>query len=362
MRIHQAISADSHIVEPPDLWQSRVPAKLKDRAPHMVGVEGGDAWAIEGVAKPINFGWHQCASDPPEDSPLIIKWEDCRKGGFDPAARLIDLDRDGIDVDVLFPSPPLAVPIALNNSDPEFQVACVRAYNDWISEFCSYSPERLIGLALMPSVGAAAAVDELRRAMALPGIRGALIYRYPSGGERPSAEDEPFWVEAAAANVPVNIHIQLAMSPDDVTRQKKFRFAQAPGTVMELIMSNVFDRLPNLKIVFAEVECGWIPCFKEQADISYDRGLLLAHFGKLSHPPSHYAENNIFFTFTNDQFGVASRHTIGVSQLMWAADYPHTSTSWPHSVELNKRNFEGVPADEKHLILAGNAARLYGLE
>ncbi len=357
----RTISADSHIVEPPDLWQSRVPARLKDRAPHMVNVEGGHAWAIEGVARPINFGWHQCASDPVEESPLVIRWEDCRKGGFDPAARLIDLDLDHVDADVLFPSPPLASPIVHNTSDPELHLACIRAYNDWLSEFCSYSPDRLVGLALMPSIGADAAVEELHRAMRLPGIRGALIYRYPSGGEKPTAADDAFWAAAAEAHAPVSIHIQLAISAEDAARQKKFRFAQAPGTALELILASVFDRSPGLKIVFAEVECGWVPCFKEQADIHWERGLLYRDT-KVEHPPSHYIENNIHFTFTNDQFGVANRHAIGLSQLLWAGDYPHTSTTWPHSKEINDRNFKGVPAEEKQLILAGNAARLYGLE
>ena len=364
MRQYQMISADSHILEPPDLWQTRVSKKYRDRAPRVTRLELGDAWIIEGVAEPMNFGFNQCASDPPEQCSRWIQWEDCRPGAHDPAARLPDLDRDSVDADVLYPTPGLSNAIYWNTQDPEFHLHCVRAYNDWLSEFCGYAPDRLIGLAMMPNVGADAAVEELRRAVALPGIRGVMIGQFPHGGVDLSPDDDPFWAEAEAANVAVSIHISLATPPGALTLRRKAggadRFINVPGTASDFIISGVFDRFPALNIVFAEVECAWIPCLKEQMDITYRRRLMWPGL-KLNHTPSYYLEKNIYCAFINDPFGVKSRHAIGVSQMLWSSDFPHGATTWPNSRAINDQTFSGVPEDERHAILAGNTARLYGL-
>ena len=177
---YKLISGDSHVNEPPELWRDRVPAKFADRAPRMQRFEEGDAWMIEGAADPVHFGLNQCATDPVEKRSRWVKWENVRRGGFDPMERLKEIDIDGVDGELLYPTPRLSNGIWWNRGDAEFQTALVRAYNDWLSEYCSHAPDRLFGLAMMPCCGAEEAVVEFNRALALPGIRGVVIGGYLS--------------------------------------------------------------------------------------------------------------------------------------------------------------------------------------
>ena len=144
------VSGDSHINEPPDLWQSRVPAKFQDRAPRMERFEKGDAWVMEGSPVPINFGNNVNGGMPPEERSPWVRWEDARKGGAVPAIRLEEQDADGVDAEVLYPTPRISMNVFVTNKDSEFHVACIRAYNDWLSEYAGFAPDRLIGIAMMP--------------------------------------------------------------------------------------------------------------------------------------------------------------------------------------------------------------------
>src|SRR5215468_637247 len=104
---YRVISGDSHVNEPPDVWTARVPAALKDRVPRIQRFEQGDAWVIEGTEDPINFGNNACAGLDPDQVKGWVRFEDIRAGGYDPAARVKELDRDGVDAEVLYPTPRL---------------------------------------------------------------------------------------------------------------------------------------------------------------------------------------------------------------------------------------------------------------
>ena len=131
---YRLISADSHVNEPPDLWVTRVSSAMRDRAPRIERFDAGDAWVIEGVDDPINFGMNACAGLDPEAMEAWVRFEDIRPGGWDPAARVEEMDRDGVDAEMLYPTPRLAQAIVAN-PDPEYRAEMVRAYNDWLSEF-----------------------------------------------------------------------------------------------------------------------------------------------------------------------------------------------------------------------------------
>ena len=364
-RDYKLISGDSHVNEPPELWRDRVPAKYADRAPRMERFEEGDAWVIEGAADPIHFGLNQCATDPVEKRSRWIKWENVRRGGFDPAERLKEIDLDGVDGELLFPTPRVSNGIWWNREDAEFQTALIRAYNDWLSEYCSHAPDRLFGLAMMPCCGAEEAVLEFHRALALPGIRGVVIGGYPSGGHYVSPADDPLWAEAQAADIPIAIHVSLANEPvghhSTTIPQATFRFTSVPGRINELIYAEVFDRFPDLKMIFAEVDCGWVPYIIEQMDKHHVRDLQIPYV-KTKHLPSYYTERNIFYTYITDTYALQNRREIGLDKILWSSDYAHTSTYWPNTWTALDRAFEGVPADEKQQILAGNAMRLYHID
>jgi predicted TIM-barrel fold metal-dependent hydrolase len=328
----------------------------------MIRMEEGDAWIVEGALDPINFGMNQCGGLGPEARKLWVNWEDVRRSAYDPAARIEELDQDRVLLEILYPTPRISLALWWNAIDPEFHIACIRAYNDWLSEFCAHDTSRLRGIAMMPNVGADAAVEELQRATQLPGIVGAGLGRYPNGGLAPTPEDDRFWAAAQEARMPVNTHVTFATEPPGEHHRLRvsgeFRFLDAPQRAIQVIRAGIFDRYPDLDLVFAEVDCGWVPYVIERLDIMFDRNPARKTH---AHTPKHYFDRNVFWVYITDHFGVASRHQVGVSQMMWSSDFPHAATDWPHSWDTINAAFEGADEGEKHAILAGNASRVYHL-
>jgi len=361
-RHYRLISADSHVLEPPDLWESRVPERYKSRAPRMERFEEGDAWVLEGVEDPINFGLNASAGMDPSAMKPWIHWEDLRPGAFDAVARLEEQDRDGVDAEVLYPTPRLSWSYAANE-DAGFQLAMVKAYNDWLAEYCAKAPERLLGLAVLPNCGAKEAAAELERMAGQPGIRGAVLNRYPSGGLEIAPEDDAVWELAADRRVPLSIHVTLVQGMPTSHKTKlpgDVRFYDVPGRILQFVFGGVLDRFPALRIVLAEVDCGWVPYFKEQIDDRYRRMRLGASF-ELSGPPSEYMDRHFYYTYITDHFAVRNRESVGIDRMMWSSDYPHVGADWPNSWRTIDADFSGVPSEERDRILAGNAAALYGL-
>jgi len=137
------------------------------------------------------------------------------------------------------------------------------------------------------------------------------------------------------------------------------RFFDAPNRIVQLIFAGVFDRFPALQLVVAEVDCGWVPYYKEQIDNNYQRLLATSDFS-IKELPSVYVERNVHFTFLTDPFGVRSRYDVGVDSMLWSSDYPHISADWPYSWRSIQAAMSGVPHEEREKMLAGNAVRLYG--
>jgi predicted TIM-barrel fold metal-dependent hydrolase len=361
-RHYRLISGDSHVNEPPDLWASRTPAALRDRVPRIERFEQGDAWVIEGAEDPINFGNNACAGLPAEQRSTWMKWEDVPKGGYLPEFRMKEQDQDGVDAEILYPTPRVSNQLFWYVEDPAFHLACIRAYNDWLAEYCSYDTERLWGVALIPNVGVDAAVAELERARALPGMRGAMIAQYPHGGEVISKEDDPFWAALASSGTPLSIHVAFALEAQRDTSKMKLtgslRFFDAPIRATQMVETGVFDRFPDLRMILVEVDSSWLPYMWEQMDDRFKR-TAAASRPDIKRMPSEYFSDNIASTFITDTYGIANRHEIGVTQMLWSSDFPHTGANWPHSLDTIAQQFADVTEDEKQLILAGNALRLY---
>ncbi len=360
-RRYKLISSDSHFNEPPDLWTTRVPDALKDRAPRMERFDEGDAWIIEGVKDPINFGMNACAGLKPEEMKGWARFEDLRKGGYEPAARLLEMDEDGVDAEVLYPTPRLSQAV-FAYTDPDFHVALVQAYNDWLSEYVAHAPARFAGLALLPNRGVEDAVAELERVIDRPGMRGAMIGCWPNGTLAVQPEDDKLFAALAERDIPLSIHVSLSQSMPSAHKAKLpgyGRFFDAPNRMIELIFNGVFDRFPELNVFFAEVDFGWVPYVKEQIDNNYQRLDPVSRFG-LEMLPSEYIERHFHFGFMTDTFGVHNRAAVGVERILWSNDYPHISADWPNSWRTIQAAFSGVPSDERNLMLAGNAQRLWG--
>ena len=361
-RNYRLISADSHVTEPGDLWTSRVDSKYRDRVPRIERQENGDAWVMEGVPRPIAFGFTVCAGNKPEDMRDWMFVEEMRQGGWDPAVRVKELDEDEVDAEVLFPNRPWQSVVA--NQDVDLHNAMVRAYNDWLSEYCAYDPQRLGGVAGLPNRGVAAAVKEVERLAGMPGIIAVNLSAYPHGDTKISDEDDALWQVIEDTGFPIAIHIALNdQMPYQLDARKlpgTVHFFDAPGRQLELIFSGVLDRFPKLKFVMTEVDCGWTPYFAEVADDNYMRHRHATLKDRpLARMPSEYMREHFFYTFITDTYGIANRHRIGVERMLWSNDYPHITSDWPYSWKTINAQFADVPADERHAMLAGNALRLY---
>ena len=357
---YHLIDGDTHVNEPPDLWTTRVPAKYRDRAPRIERFEEGDAWILEGVDDPINFGLNASAGQPKHLRKRWVRFEDIRRGGWDPAARLEEMDEDGIDAAILYPTPRVGQAI-FANTDVDFHLACIRAYNDWISEYAAHAPARFGGLGLLPNRGAGPALEEIARIWGRPGIRGFLLGCWPNGTLRPAPEDDKVWAVMSEASIPVNIHVSLSQTfPKEHTSPFPgiARSFDIPERLLQLIFGGTFDRFPDLQIVAAEVDCGWVPYIKEQLDNGWRRigtgDITIAEL------PSTYFERQVHFVYITDSFGIDNRDRIGIERILWSSDYPHSASDWPRSWQTILATFAGVPNVERAAILAGNAQRLYG--
>jgi len=385
---YDIISADAHILEPPHIWKEWLPEKYQDRAPQLVKDEdGGDAWQFASSNEPDPIGLTATPGMPWDQFRWKgVTYEEARDGCYDGAARVADMDIDGVDAEVLFP-PQRTTGHFLGNEDDDFVLAGIQAYNDFLwEEFCAPDPTRLIGMAQIPSLGIDTAVDFLRKAKAR-GFRGVVISNWPAGGESLSADDDPFWAAAQDEGIPVTIHINLISRRQ---RQKIWAaakkaggqnlyggkqqnagakaaaglsgvFSSVPSTIGQLIFTGVFERFPDLHISMIETGVGWIPHFLEQMDDRYWRNRSWTDL-PITEPPSSYWYRNMSATFITDRNGIANRHEVGVDNMMWSTDYPHHGNDWPYSRKVIHDTMADLPADERGKILAANAVRIFGLE
>ena len=284
-----------------------------------------------------------------------------RKGGWDPAERLKEQDRDGVTAEVMYPTPSIQAAMALVE-DEEFHLELVRAYNDWVSEYVAYDPSRFCGLVFLPNRGGVkAAVDEMNRVLGRPGMRAVMAQAYPTGTTVMTDEHDYLWAAINERDVSFNIHVALGIykpSPHKAKLPGYGRFFDAPNRCIEFIFNGVFDRYPNLKVAFAEVDFGWVPYVKEQIDNNYQRLEKVNHFG-LQRLPSEYIDEHFYFGYMTDSFGLNNLNYMNPERVLWSTDYPHISADYPYSWRTIQASMSGVPGPVKQAILHGNAQKLY---
>jgi predicted TIM-barrel fold metal-dependent hydrolase len=378
------ISSDSHIIEPPDLWEKWLAPEYRERAPRLVkDEEGGDAWLYNDGGAPAPLGLVTVTRSRPREE---LRWSGARyatinQGNYRGERRVEEMLEDGVVAEVIY-SPQRTMRHFMLGTEDDFHLAGIRAYNDWLAkDFCARAPERLIGIAQMPSVGVDAAIGEMRRGKEM-GLRGVLLSAWPSANQSLSEADDPFFAEAERLGLPVSIHCALSartkvpMKPKTRTEEKLARGEATGGRqvsalsgagldtmpliVGEVVLTGVLDRFPNLHFVSVEAGIGWVPYYCEQMDDRYDRNKYWAKI-KLERQPSAYVRSNWHFTFIIDRYGIQNRHAVGVDNVMWSTDYPHHGCDWPHSRKVVAEMMRDVPAAERRRITYENAARLYDI-
>jgi predicted TIM-barrel fold metal-dependent hydrolase len=361
---YSLISADAHVVEPPDLFSRHAPLAMRSGVPKQEVVDGVCAWVVEGAA-PVQLppstisgsGWRQPATGPSAFSEVLPAL-------YDPGMRVIAQDADGVDAEVLYSFPALWDAIR-TLEDRDLHLVCVRAYNDWLSEFCAHAPDRLIGLGRIPATGRDDARDELLRCVKDLGLRGVVLEAWPGGGASPRPEDDSFWEVIDEARVPVSIHFALGGGLPTAPTAGVYPGLRPPmaDAALPMVASGLFDRFPNLKVVLAHGDAGWAMHWLEYTDINFVRHRHLAQYS-LQDPdalPSEYIRRYFYFTVHEDRSAVRNRHQLGPGHLLWASHFPLDGADWPDDRSQAVRLIEGLPADESALILGETAARLYRL-
>jgi predicted TIM-barrel fold metal-dependent hydrolase len=363
------LSSDSHVFEPPDLWTTRIDRAFRDRAPRMQRIDGADLLVVEadqvlsGIGLISNAG---ARFEAPETISGNARFEDVHRGGYDPQQHLADMRLDGVAGEVLYPSQGL---FYFKVADSALMSAIFRAYNDWLAEFCATDPARLKGIAMVNVDDVQEGIAELERTARL-GFAGAMITEYPLEDRRyDQPEYEPLWAAAASLGMPLSLHTATrrqgkirgagaATLRDAISRSVK---AFYPATSMcDLILSGVFERHPALTLAIVEFELSWAPHVLQSMDYTYRErhGEAIYRFkGGLT--PSDFFHRNVVLSFQEDAVGIRLRDVIGVDNMMWGSDYPHSESTFPQSRKILAEILDGVPAPEQAKIVGGNTARVY---
>ena len=361
------ISADSHIMEPPNTYLAHIDKKYKDTAPKVVWDENrGDTYVIEGMKDTIPMGLVAAAGKKAEELAGLsvrAKFEELHRGGWDPEARMADQDRDGIAAEVIYPSVGM---ILCNHPDPDYKKACFDAYNLWIAEFCAPHTDRLIGLGQTAMRSPEEGIKDLDRIKA-QGLRGVMMPGFPVKEDYDSPIYDDFWQAAIEKKMTLSFHILtsnegIARAPRGPRINSFMSIIRGNQDIIgTFIFSGVFERNPNLKIVCVEADAGWAPHFMYRMDHAFERHRYWMTTGKLTKMPSEYFRENVYMTFQDDWVAFKMKEMCNPRRLMWANDFPHSDSTWPNSQELLRKHTTGLTNEEKGWLLHDNVAELYGL-
>jgi predicted TIM-barrel fold metal-dependent hydrolase len=369
MSTYMLISSDSHIIEPPDLWEERIDHEFRERAPRLVHEAKADQWYADGV--PFgNIGINQQAGvrfEAPDQLTVEGRMATVPRGGVDPHAHVMDMDEDTVAGGVLYPSQGLTV---YRLPDSLLLSAIFRTYNDWLADFCQPYPHRLKGIAMLNVDDIKDAVGELDRAATL-GLAGAMIPIRPLEHRYDHPMYESLWAAAQDLAMPMSLHVGTrrwrpgmdlntpSLSRDVVeTSNREYEVREA---IAALIFGGVFERYPQLKVGAVEFEVAWAPYFMGRMDDVYTARAVGVSRRRFKHDalPSDFFRQNIFLSFQEDALGIQLRSHIGVENLLWASDYPHAESTFPQSRAIVGRILQGVPEAEQVQIAGANTARLY---
>ena len=378
MRIkHGLISCDSHGQLDRDAFTIRMSkSRWGDRIPEVREVEYQgkvvERWVVDG--KPWLREVVNCpAAMDNKDNRYPDRWEDVPRKVYDPVERAKALDEDGVDAEALFPNTPFGNN-AFSQGDAAYELACVQAYNDALGEWRQVS-DRYIPLMLVPYLSPIEDVILTVERGVKAGHRGVTMQAEPGTIEGAHALNDPYWDPFWAAcqelDLPISWHAggggNLWVPHWSGYTRSQFHTVftgRIPAGVAQcvpyLLFSGILDRFPRLKFTMAETGTGWMAYVLEACDLEWEKLHLWSE--GIETRPSDTFRRQIYTSFWFERSGVELRDFIGVDNIMWESDYPHITSTYPHSREHVERAVAGVPQEERVKLLYRNAMRLYGLE
>ncbi|HKY92862.1 MAG TPA: amidohydrolase family protein [Nevskiaceae bacterium] len=352
-------SADAHVVEPKGLYQDRLPERLRDRA--LQTERTGQHLLLKGDGRVLQKMMLADGNSGMGDQNEAHK----RSGGSNIELRLQDMDRDGIDAEIIFPT----LALMMWQCSRELMLETARVYNDWCIAHFKGHLHRFVPTAAIPTAEPAEAAAEFRRIAAL-GYRSAMIPLVTAEGVPTynSADWDVLWQAAHDTRIPINLHAGTGAPPVSIRgpgaaimNYARLQF-QAMDAVSMMISGGALDRFPGLQFVTVECGASWLVGLGERLDEVHAAHQFYVQ-PKLSMKPSGFLYRQVKCSFQHDKACIRNRHITGVAPLLWASDYPHLEGTFPHSKQVIAGLFEGeaVPQHEQDAILGGNAAALYRL-
>jgi len=407
MEVPKIVSVDDHVVEPRHVWQTWLPEKYRERGPrverkrwapflHHPGAkytntedpegEWGDAWVYEDrliyvhkkfVAIPVEAtpGGDISKFDRTTMTMTAVTYDGMRPGCWDPVERVKDFELNWVDGSLPFPTfPRFCGQTFFEADDKELALACVKAYNDWmVEEWCAPSGGVNLPLCLMPLWDVPEAVAEIER-NAARGVRAFCFSELPTRLGLPSihtGEWDPVFAACNDTGVTLCMHIgssssNPAASPDSPEGVGgTLAFNNSMASLADWLFSGKLIQFPKLKLAYSEGQIGWIPYALERADTVWDQHDAWQHSKELiPEPPSTYYYGRVFGCFTADRVGLNNLDTVGVDNICFETDYPHTDTTWPNSKEYVEKMVAeaGLDDDVAYKVLRGNAIRMLELD
>jgi predicted TIM-barrel fold metal-dependent hydrolase len=371
-RSFSILSVDDHLTEPADLFVSRFPAKLRDKAPQLfVTADGSEAWRYKDRVYQDN-GMSVVAGRPQEEWTLDpLNFDEMRRSAWDVHARVKDMDLDGVWASLCFPSGAWGFTgrVLSMNTDEEVGLAAIRAWNSWmIEEWHGAYPERFIPMQLPWFKDPVLAGEEVRR-NAERGFTSVSFLESPHLLKLPPITDlkhwEPFFKACEETGTVLSMHcgasgFVLQGSPGGGLNVQTSLFpAGAFCAAVDWVWAGIPALYPDLKIALSEGGIGWVPMAINRLDY------VLEHSGAGGDPwsydvtPSEALRRNFYFCMLDDPATLDQRHLIGVDHILFETDFPHADSTWPGSQDLLRKRFAGIPAREAVMMAGGNAARLF---
>jgi len=387
-RLDWLISVDDHVLEPPNVWQDRIPAALRDRAPRLVTEGRREFWVYEDKRVETSGLSVAAGRDKEEFSPEPLPYSEMRPGCYDPVARVEDMDRAGILASLCFPSfTRFCGQVFHEARDKDLALLCVRAYNDWmLEEWCGSAPGRYIPMTLIPLWDPHEAAREIERCAGL-GSRAIAFSENPAPLGLPTIHDiDGYWDPVMRAcgdtETVVCMHVGSsstlpAISPDaPILATMAYGGTRPAGAMLEWLFSPYLQEHPNLRIALSEGGVGWMPYFLERAEQILDKqrhwatGIgeveLYGALKKSARTVDLHAldlratfRDHVFGCFIEDGHAMRSLDDIGEDNVMVETDYPHTDSTWPDSIRIAREQMAHLSDETQYKLLRGNAERLF---
>lgn len=367
------ISVDDHVIEHRNVWQDRLPAKFREQGPRVVEKDNGqEAWLFEG-SEHAQIGLNAVAGKSYEEYGLDpVRFDQMIPGCYDVTARVADMDTDGVQAQLCFPSfAGFCGGTFFNARDKELGLACIEAYNDFmIDEWTAAAPDRFIPMVIVPLWDPQLAAAEIERTAA-KGAKAIAFTENPVPMSLPSFHTEhwdPVLAAAQAADMPLCMHFGSSTKVPITALEAPFAVVIAlfgtnsMSTTVDLLMSPVFHKFPELKVALSEGGIGWMPYILERADYTWERHRYYQPNLNFDARPSDLFRDHIFGCFIDDESGIEQRHRIGVGNIMWEGDYPHSDSNWPNSRKRVADMLADVPDDEAREITELNARRVFNFD